>query len=252
MKLYLPDNIFSRLIFENLPGEIKQKTSFLPSALIAKKLSEENESVGFIPCLDIINHRELVVSKKYGIAFESEFANSFIYYNKLNNPITEFSLMGDVSSQEVILTKVFLKELYDIEASLNIITSENIDDEKNIVAVGSINYKNDNFTSGLSFALEMEDIVGSTYVNYILACKSETVLNDLHLLLQGIESKIYDFVVEENDFMKQNEIAEIIRQNISGVIYEFNEGDINSFEQLLQLPFMHSFIEEIPEVKYLG
>jgi len=106
MKLYLPDNIFARVLFEGLVNEVKENVNFLPSSILSKTLNDDQHSAAVIPTLELITNKNLFVSKSVGISFEDQLSNSFIYYEPELTEIVKLKLAGDISSMEVVLSKI--------------------------------------------------------------------------------------------------------------------------------------------------
>ncbi|MGD1006850.1 MAG: hypothetical protein ABR980_06430, partial [Ignavibacteriaceae bacterium] len=98
MKILFPQNIFSRLIADSLPAQIKDNIKFLSSALLTSELIKSDETVGLIPTIDIIKHSELFISKDFGLSFEGSLCNSYFYFSDSRRQLKEISLFGDVSS----------------------------------------------------------------------------------------------------------------------------------------------------------
>ena len=97
-----------------LPEELRNNLSFQPASSISAALDMERNSIGLIPALDILNHRKLVVSSKYGISFEGSLCNTYIYFSE-NRSVKSLNITGDVSSSEVILSRILFKEVYNLE-----------------------------------------------------------------------------------------------------------------------------------------
>jgi len=109
MKLHLPDNIFTHLLFEGLVNEVKEKVNFLPSSILSKTLNDDQHKFALIPTLKLITNKDLFVSKSIGISFEGPLSNSFIYYEPGLKEIVKLKLSGDFSFMEFILSKIISK-----------------------------------------------------------------------------------------------------------------------------------------------
>ena len=70
MKILFPENIFTSVIALFLPEKLRNNLSFQPASSISAALDIEKNTVGLIPAADILNHRDLLISQKYGISFE--------------------------------------------------------------------------------------------------------------------------------------------------------------------------------------
>ncbi len=107
--IYFPNNIFAKNLSANLPSELQSVIKYSPSALLVKNVISDKENVGLIPTTDIINNKNLFVSKNFGISFEGSLSNGYIHFKKDETKVSELFLMGDVSSIDVILSKILFK-----------------------------------------------------------------------------------------------------------------------------------------------
>lgn len=252
MNILFPQNIFSRLIASNLPDNLKDGVKFLPSALIVNEMKKINNCIGLIPTIDIIKNNDLFVSKSFGISFEGTLSNSFIYYNSPQKEITEISLLGDVSSVEVVLSKILFQEIYDSAVNVKIITDEAKAKNQNLIIAGDSNFSGKKFTTGISLAEEIVDTLSIPFVNFIFASKDESLITKLHENLVGISNLIYDKVEEINFGENISEEAKnYIKDNISSFIMDFDSQDIEGINQIIRLPYFHGMINDIFEVKYV-
>ena len=250
MKLVLPSNIFTGLLAENLDPGLKKDLIFNPSSLITSELTKDKNCVGLIPTLDLLKNTDLYVSSKHGIAFEGNLCNSYIYFKPGEKSVSVFSLFGDVSSLDVILSKILFKEIYNTDIKIEILTRELKD--KNLVVIGDKNFENERAFSGISFAEEVIDSLSLPFVNYVFASGNKSSLEELNEKLENVGSKVYKNV-EEYDFGKKisKKTNEYIKTNISSFITDFEPNDIDGIDQLLRLPYYHGIVNDIIEVKYV-
>ena len=122
MKIFFPDNIFSRLLVVVIDKEESKEFLFEPSSILSKKLNDNPHSAALIPTLELITNKNLFVSESVGISFEDPVSNSFIYYESGLKEIVKLKLAGDISSMEVILSKIIFKVLYDSDIEIAIQT----------------------------------------------------------------------------------------------------------------------------------
>ena len=252
MRLILPKNIFTRQIYDILPDDIKKNTSFSSSSLISAEINKSDEIIGLIPTIDLIKNKELFISKKYGISFEETLCNTYLYFNPNQKDIEEISLVGDVSSQEVILSKILFKEVYNMNVEIHLYTDDKIEKGKNLLVSGDLNLTQNLFLSGLSFAEEMIEIISSPYVNFVLAASQSNLLEEFHNKVGKIGTKIYNSV-EQSGFGKdlEEETRNYYKQNISSFIFEFSEQDIEGIQQLIRLPYFHGVVDDIFDLKFV-
>ncbi|MBK9098321.1 MAG: hypothetical protein IPM14_09460 [bacterium] len=108
-KFYLPKNIFSQILLSEIEDKSNLEIGFLPAALIVKEISNRDNSIGLIPSLDLITNKDLFISSEIGISFNALLSNSYIHFKEEQETIDELFLKGDVSSNEVILSKILFK-----------------------------------------------------------------------------------------------------------------------------------------------
>ena len=150
-KLYLPRNIFSRILISELEDKSEIDFQFVPSSLIVKNLLNEKDSVGLIPTMDLITNKDLYISSEVGISFDALLSNAYIHFKEEQETIDELFLRGDVSSNEVILSKILFKEFYDVEIKTTLLNREVSDFKDNLLIIGDENYEKELFLNGLSF-----------------------------------------------------------------------------------------------------
>lgn len=253
MNLLLPNNIFATILKEAL---IKRDSSIniinYPSSLLSSKLKEDENSIALIPTTDLLSNPDFLVSKNVGISFESELSNSYFYFEKDSRDINELNLLGDISSFEIILSKIFFKETYDIDVEINLIASNQNIAGKNLLLTGSTNFEKNLYTKGLSFTGELVDMLEVPIVNFIFASVKKENIEKLDELATGIEQDIYS-TIETADIIKSLTIDSqtFVKENISSIIYNFNEQDIEGINQMIRLPFYYGITKDIVEINFV-
>ena len=252
MNFFFPNNIFGRLIKNNLPASLESSVDFRPSSLLTKSLNNTSGSVALIPTLDLINNRDIYVSRSFGISFEGALCNSFLYYGSGQKNLSRINLNGDVSAVEVILCKILFKELYNTEIEISILSDDTGTPDKNVLTVGDKNFQTGVYSKGISFAEEIVEALNLPYVNYLLASNDKSLLEKVNVELEGVEGKIYDNLDENLKTEKLSEGGKnYIAENISTFIMDFDEQDIEGLEQIIRLPYYHGLINDIIEVKFV-
>ncbi len=252
MKLILPSNIFTGLLSSSFEPSLKKELIFNSSSLITNEIKKYENCAGLIPTLDLLKNNDLYVSKKHGIAFEGSLCNSYIYFIPEQKIIKEFSLFGDLSSLEVILSRILFKEIYNSDLNIEILTNEEKLGNKNLLITGDKNFENEKFFSGVSLSEEAIEFLSLPFVNYVFASKDENVLEELNEKLDNIGSKVYRNI-KNYQFGKTltKKTIEYIKTNISSFITDFEPNDIEGMEQLLRLPYYHGIINDIIEIKFV-
>ena len=249
-KLILPENIFSKIFLSELDVNENIEIEYLPSALISKTIASKEGTIGLIPSLDLLSFKDLFVSSEIGISFNALLSNSYIHFKEGQETIEKIFLKGDVTANEIILSKILFKEFYDVDVSPSLVTDDtHIDD--NILIVGDENYTGELFLKGLSFSEEIIELIDLPYVNFLLAGSSEEILkqfcnmhrndflnghkNDLNALLNNLPASSLDF----------------INVNLQHIVFDFEDQDLEGVKSLLQLPYYHGVIKDMIDVKYV-
>ncbi len=110
-KILLPQNVFSKILLSELNINENYTIEFQPSSLIANKLSQDDNSIGLIPTLDLVTFNDLYISSKIGLSFNALLSNSYIHFKEEQKTIEQIFLKGDVTSNEIILSKILFKEI---------------------------------------------------------------------------------------------------------------------------------------------
>jgi hypothetical protein len=252
MNIILPDNIFARIISSCIPNRTVKQISFLPSSQITQKIINEDSSIGLIPVMDLLSHKDLFVSSKFGISFEGTLCNSYLYYLRNERSFEKLTLYGDISSQEAILSKILFKEMYGSEIQIEISAHLNNPENRNLLIVGDENFADERFNKGISFAESMVETLSLPFVNYVFASKGKEVLENFIKEVKNIDSFVYK-KVEKGNFDKKISQAsgEYIKTNISSLILKFDEQDVEGIKQVLRLPYFHGIVSDIVEVKFV-
>ncbi|GBD88703.1 hypothetical protein BMS3Abin03_02644 [bacterium BMS3Abin03] len=249
MEIYLPENIFTRSFVNALAEDDKKKVAIKPASILSKSINENINSVGLIPTTEILSNKNIFVSKNFGISFEGPISNSYIYYLP-DNKIDKIKVAGDVSSMDVILTKILFKELYDADYDITLQTSidERLSDAT--VIVGDNNFVNNRFKQGISFAEELVEILSAPFVSFIMASNNADLLNEYVPKFKSAAGKLNkNFLTATGKFPQES--VEFINENFDKVIYNLDEQDIIGIKELLQLPFYHGLIKDLTEIKFV-
>lgn len=224
---------------------------YLSSALISRKISTEENSIGFIPSMDLITHKDLFVSAEIGISFNALLSNAYLHFKENQTTIDKLFLKGDISSNEALLSKILFKEMYDVDITPRLITPEFMVQDENILIAGDENYDKELFLNGLSFAEEIIELINAPYVNFLLASKDENVLKSFVIKHRD------DFVIGHPDSFDhllkdfpQNSI-EFISVNMQHVIFDLEDQDLEGIKTLLQLPYYHGITQDLFEIKFV-
>jgi len=252
MKLIIPKNIFSAIFALSMPDNIKDSISVEPASLISRELENGNADVGLMPSCDLIKHKDLFVSKKIGISFDGLLSNSYMHLQPAVQSFEDIHLTGDVTTNEIILTKILFAERFNSQITIHLDTKPAELGTKNYLIVGSDNYLEDNFNKGISVADQIAEMLDKPYVNFVLASKDENKLKDFTDRFNNWDKKIEDNL--ETYLAKINEseiVSEFIRLNFNSVYFEITENEIEALHDLLKLPFFHGMTDDIVELNWI-
>ncbi len=251
MKFYLPQNIFTRILKSELSEDNDLTYQYLPSALISKKLMTEEDSIGLIPSMDLITHKDFFVSAEIGISFNALLSNSYLHFKENQTTIDKLYLKGDISSNEALLSKILLKEMYDIDITPRLVTPEFMIQDENILIAGDENYEKELFLNGLSFAEEIIELINAPYVNFLLASKNESKLKSF--VIKHRE----DFISGHSDSFEHllggypSHSVDFISVNMQHVIFDLEDQDLEGIKSLVQLPYYHGITNDLFEIKFV-
>ena len=249
MNIVIPQNIYSAIFAIQLPDEIKTDIKVTASSLIANEIEKGNSDVGLIPSFDLLNHRELYVSRKVALSFDGLLSNTYFYFVPGSDKISEIFLRGDVSSNEIILSKILFSERFEANIKLTLDTSEIIDENKNYIITGGDNFGSFDFNKGISFADQVAEMIDYPYVNYVWVSKSENKLKEFNKFFEEIDKKVEDKIgVILSSMNLSKEVNEFITGNLNTVYFEMTDNEVAGLHELIKLPFYHGIIKELFEL----
>jgi len=249
MEIYLPENIFARSFVNVLPDDDKRKVVTKPASILSKSINENINSLGLIPTTEIISNKDFYVSKLFGVSLEGAMSNSYIYYPP-DKKIDKIKVSGDVSSMDVILTKILFKELYDADCEITLQTSVEENISATTVIVGDNNFVNNRFKQGISFAEELVEILSAPFVPFVMASNNADLLNEYIPKFKTAAGNLNPASLTF-DSNYSPESIEFIKENFNKVIFDLDEQDLIGIKELLQLPFYHGLIKDLTEIKFI-
>jgi hypothetical protein len=252
MRLIIPNNIFATLFLLSIDESERPEVLVKDSSLIVSELENDENSIALIPSLDLIDNRELYVSSKLGLAFEGLLSNTYVYYLENNSEISKVFLRGDVSKNEVILSKIIFRERYNIEPEFSLDINQSIDEDKNYLVIGSQNWNNNFYKMGISFSEQISDILEFPYVNFLFASKNENLLKDFNKQFANVTKSIINSL--EPNLQKidlSDEVNNFILKEIPFVYFDFTEAESEGLKELLQLAYYHQIFDDIFNIKFV-
>lgn len=252
MKIQIPSNIFTAIFALNLPEKYRQSVETKPSSVIVKEIEEGKADVGLIPSLDLINHKELFISKKIAISFDGDLSNSYLYFKPNQNNFDSVKLQGDVTTNEVILSKILFKERFNSEVEIILDTDEIDFDNHNYLLCGNINLEKEYFDKGISFSDQVAAMINYPYTQYLLASKDQNMISQLNDDIKDLDKIIEDNLEENLSKIRfGNKVDDFLKTEFNSVYFEMTQNEVDGFTDLLRQPYYHTMIEDIFEIKFV-
>ncbi len=250
MKLFLPQNVFTHLLFNHIPKEIE--IIFKPSSLLSKELEFNTQAISLIPSLDLINHRTFFVSPKIGISFDGLLSNSYFYFIENQKKFEKIFLHGDVSINEFILTKILFDEKYSSDVELILDTKSEINSQHNYIICGDYNFTTSFCEKGISLADEISDLLNLPYVSYLFVSQDKEQLIEFQNLFSVLDLKIENSAESTIKNLKLPEKSKnFISENFGSVYYELTENEQDGFNELIKLIYYHGIVDDMFDVKFI-
>lgn len=250
-KILLPQNVFSRILLSELNLDDSIDVEFQPAALIANRLLKEENSIGLVPTLDLLTSKDLFVSSKIGVSFNALLSNSYIHFKEGQETIEKIFLKGDVTTNEIILSKILFKEFYDVDVTPTLVKDESFHFNDNTLIVGDENYEKELFLNGLSFSEEIIELLDAPYVNFILTGSSENVLNNFANRFR--DNLLNGHTEDYTDLLKgfTQSALEFISVNIQHIVFDLEDQDLEGIKSLMQLPYFHGILKDMIDIKFI-
>ncbi len=252
MKIQIPSNIFTAIFALNLPDKYRQSVETRPSSVIVKEIEEGKAEAGLIPSLDLINHKELLVSKKIAVSFDGDLSNSYLYFKPNQNSFDTIKLQGDVTTNEVILSKILFRERFNSDVKIVLDTEEVNFENQNYLLCGNINLEKEYFDKGISFSDQIAEMINYPYTQYLLASRDENLIAKLNDDLKDLDKIIEDNLEENLSKIRfGKKVDDFLKREFNSVYYEMTQNEVDGFSDLLRQPYYHTMIEEIFEIKFV-
>lgn len=250
MKIAFPQNIFSSFISFKLVRN--HNIVFMPSALIIKNINNDEVDAGIIPSFDLIGNSKIFVSKKFGIAFDGNLSNAYLYFVPGKHEVKSIYLRGDITKNEVILSKILLKEKYNFEPEFILDSGDLNFEDKNYLISGRENYDYQISQNGISFADHVAEFIEFPYVNFIFASKDsefiKTIDKELNFIDDSFE-KNTDEIFNGTNF--NSNLRQVYKDNLNSVYFDMTENENMGLIELLRLPYYHGIIQDIIEPNFV-
>lgn len=251
MNIIIPQNIYSALFALSLPDNLKENVLVKESSLIVKELEINKDSVGIIPSFDLLLHPEIFISDSFAISFDGILSNSYLYFVPEQKSFNKILLRGDISSNDLMLSKILFPEQYGVEPEFAFDTQP-IDFESNNYLI--IGIENDVYPithNGISFADHIAELIDFPYVNFVLASYNEENLKQINsnikLINEKIESKLPEYL---NKLQLNSKLNDFVQKNIQSLYFDFTDNEKQALNELLKLPYYHAITKDLIDIKY--
>lgn len=252
MIFYIPQNIFSSLLVKYIDEKLLKSVEVIPAAEIAKKLDANDEAVGLLPVMDMLRRKEFFVSSRYGISFEENVSNSFLYFEPEKTKIENVSLYGDISSNEIILSKIIFAEVYGSEIEISLQSEKPQFGKNNFLVTGMMNFESDNFKNGVPFSEQIIDLMQLPFVEFVVASKNEKSVAAVDDAIKIPENFDADEIKKQlAGFNVSPETEEHLTELQDGFNFKLTETETEAITEILRLPYYHGMIGDIEEINFV-
>lgn len=247
MQILSPNNLVSKLAISTLPKYLQNSTLFFSEEILLNSVNSSDNLV-LVPTNQLLIYPHLYVSRRFGVSFEGDFSNAYIYYSKSDDVVKDVYLKGEYASVEKMIAKIVLSEFYDLD--VNIIEINELNEQtQNYILVGDENFTESNIFKGISLGSQVVDLLELPYVNYVLVSRDEKSIREFNKSADDI-SDFIDLGFVEN-CIKTDKVSEYIKNNLASLVTKFNENDLQGIEELIRLPYYHQIIDDIVEVRFI-
>jgi hypothetical protein len=252
MKLILPKNIFSAILKTVLPQEYQTEVIYQESSLICKSLEYNTSAIALIPSLELVNHRNLFVSRKIALSFDGMLSNSYFYFIEGEKEFKKIYLRGDISLNEILLAKILFAEKFSSQIEIALDTNKNPEKGKDYILAGDENFLSWNYQSAISLADEASEMIGLPYVNFVFASQDKDALEEFNEQIVPIDERIDSEITSIVKGLTVSENVKIfIIENLGSVYFDMTDNEENAVNELIKLIFYHGIIDDIFDVKFI-
>ncbi len=251
MKLILPKNVFSTILKGLLPQEYQSELLYQESSLICKSLEYSTSAVGLIPSLELVNHRNLFVSKKIALSFDGALSNSYFYFIEGEKKFQKIYLRGDISLNEILLSKILFAEKYSSLIEITLDTNKTSEKGRDYIIAGDENFNLWDYKAAISLADEISELIELPYVNYVFASQDREALEEFNNHITPIDERIEIEIVKiMKELTLPEDAKEFIIENIGSVYFDMTDNEENAANELIKLIFYHGIIDDMFNVKF--
>jgi hypothetical protein len=252
MRILLPNNIYAKMFFSAIPGVKEEELIYTGSASISNELADGRGDIALIPSLDLLNHPYFFVSGKAAVSFDGALSNSYYYFLKHLRLVKEVYLKGDVSKNDVILTKIIFTEQFDSAVEVFLDSKPFELNSRNYLVCGDDNFVGSIYEAGLSLSDQISDMLDAPYVNYVLAATDESVLKEFTSGFSSLDKQLEDnFDTISTGLNYHQSIKADLKENLADLFFDMTEAEKQALTDLTRLPYFTGITEEIVEIKFV-
>src|SRR3989339_750342 len=250
MKLILPKNIFSSFLKPLLSDEIKSEIIYQESSLICKSLEYNTSAIALIPSLELVNHRNLFVSKKIALSFDGALSNSYFYFIEGEKKFQKIYLRGDISLNEILLAKILFSEKFSSQIEITLDSNMTAEKGRDYIITGDENFHLWDYQSAISLADEVSEMIDLPYVNFVFASHDKEALDAFNKQINPVDESIEREMINIIKTVSLPEKAkEFFIENLGSVYFDMTENEETALNELIKLIFYHGIIDDMFDVK---
>ncbi|MDP2037995.1 MAG: MqnA/MqnD/SBP family protein, partial [Ignavibacteria bacterium] len=213
---------------------------------------KNTQALALIPSLELIKHKDLLVSNKLGISFDGMLSNAYYYFSEGERAIKKILVRGDVSVNEIILAKILFEERYSSNVELVLDTTDKMDHGKDYIVSGDYNYTSEKYERAISLADEVSEMLDFPYVNFILVSKDRESLTNFEKQIDSMDEIIEEKLAESLGKLDVPQGSkDFIKENFSSVYYDLTENEKDGLTELIKLVYYRGIIEDMFDIKFV-
>ncbi len=251
LRLGIPNTIFAEMFVSVFPKEFFAVSKHGNHVLL-ELLTLGEIDLALIPSLEIIGTDNLFVSEKFGIAFDGPVSDDYIYFPKDEKNLAKVGLTGNVSMNEIVLSKVIFRENYNLEIEQKVLSTLKDVEDTTLISSGDINLANDNYTHGESFSELVAEFIDAPYLKFALVSTVKENIEFVNNQIAAVEEQleiISKSVLNKAGFSRKT--VDFITGNFNSVYFEITEIEKNGYEDLRKIPFYYGLVEEVKEIAFV-
>lgn len=252
MKLILPKNIFSAILKTALPQDYQLEILYKESSLICKSLEYNTSAIALIPSLELVNHRNLFVSKNISVSLDGVLSNAYFYFIEGEKRFHNIYLRGDISLNEIFLAKILFAEKYSAQIEITLDTNKIAEKGRDYIIAGDENFHLWNYQTAISLADEISEMIDLPYVNFVFASQDKEALEEFNKKIIPIDEKIDNEILHiVKGLTFPEKVTNYVMDNLGSVYFDMTENEENAINELIKLIFYHGIIDDMFDVKFI-